>query len=83
MLKKLKNCTFTQTHLDMNGGVGIFLGLMIGKLCPGTLSLSWYMYATIAIIFSIPLWIVIKKQFSDNLSLKQKSLSNYDIRLWK
>ena len=82
MLKKIKNCTFTQTQLDMNGGVGISLGIMVAKLWPKILFFNWYIYLLIAIIFSIPIWIVIKKQFSKNLSLEQKPLSNYDVRLW-
>tara|TARA_Y100000590_G_scaffold461645_1_gene623714 strand:- start:1484 stop:1735 length:252 start_codon:yes stop_codon:yes gene_type:complete len=82
MLKKIKNCTFTQTQLDMNGGVGISLGIMAAKLCPELLLFNWYIYLLIAIIFSIPIWIVIKKQFSNNESLEQKPLSNYNVRLW-
>ena len=71
MFKKLKNCTFTQTHLDLNGGLGIFLGLAIAKLWPQTLNLDWYLYISFSIIISIPIWIVIFKQFSNNLSLTQ------------
>ena len=80
MFKKLKNCTFTQTQLDINGGVGILLGLMFAKLWPNFLFLEWYFYAFSAIIFAIPLWMTIVKQFSENKSLKQKILSEDNIR---
>ena len=83
MFKKLKNCTFTQTHLDLNGGVGIFLGLTISKLWPQTLIFDWYLYIVFASIISIPIWTVIAKQFSNNLSLNQKSLSDSYIRKWE
>ena len=83
MFKKLKNCTFTQTHLDLNGGLGIFLGLAIAKLWPQTLNLDWYLYIMFSIIISIPIWVVISKQFSNNLSLKQQSLSDSDMRKWE
>ena len=82
MLKKIKNCTFTQTQLDMNGGVGISLGLMVAKLWPKVLLFDWYVYLIFGVIFSIPIWIAIKKQFSNNKSLAQKPLSNYNVRLW-
>ena len=80
MFKKLKNCTFTQTQLDINGGVGILLGLMFAKLWPNFLFLEWYLYAFSAIIFAIPLWMTIVKQFSENKSLEQKILSEDNIR---
>ncbi len=80
MFKKLKNCTFTQTQLDINGGVGILLGLMFAKLWPNFLFLEWYFYAFSAIIFAIPLWMTIVKQFSENKSLEQKILSEDNIR---
>ena len=82
-IKKLKNCTFTQTQLDINGGIGVFLGLMIAKLWPSFLFLEWYAYAFSAGILSIPIWMVIIKQFSDNKSLKQKILSGNFIRWMK
>ena len=80
MIKKLKNCTFTQTQLDINGGVGIFLGLMISKLWPNILFLEWYVYAFSAVTLTIPLWINITKQFLDDKSLEQKKLSENCIR---
>ena len=80
MFKKLKNCTFTQTQLDINGGVGILLGLMFAKLWPNFLFLEWYFYAFSAIIFAILLWMTIVKQFSENKSLEQKILSEDNIR---
>ena len=80
MFKKLKNCTFTQTQLDINGGVGILLGFKVAKLWPSFLFLEWYVYAFSAIIFAIPLWMVIVKQFSEDKSLEQKVLSEDSIR---
>ncbi len=75
MYKKLKNCTFTQTQLDINGGIGILIGFIIAKLWPGFLFLQWYVYAFSAITLSIPILLIIYKQFSDDKSLEQKTLS--------
>ena len=80
MFKKLKNCTFTQTQLDINGAVGISLGFMLAKLWPNLIFLEWYLYAFTAILFAIPLWMSIAKQFSNDKSLKQKVLSEDNIR---
>ena len=80
MYKKLKNCTFTQTQLDINGGVGILIGFMVAKLWPGFLFLKWYVYAFSAITLTIPIWMIIIKQFSEDKSLEQKILSEDNIR---
>lgn len=83
MYKKLKNCTFTQTQLDINGGIGILIGFIIAKLWPGFLFLQWYVYAFSAITLSIPILLIIYKQFSDDKSLEQKTLSVNNIRWMK
>ena len=80
MFKKLKNCTFTQTQLDINGGVGIVMGFMIAKIWPITLFLDWYVYALIAISLTIPIWLTIFRQFSEDQSLERRKLSNSTIR---
>ena len=83
MIRKLKNCTFTQTQLDINGGIGILIGFIIAKLWPGFLFLQWYVYAFSAITLSIPILLIIYKQFSDDKSLEQKTLSVNNIRWMK
>ena len=83
MYKKLKNCTFTQTQLDINGGICILIGFIIAKLWPGFLFLQWYVYAFSAITLSIPILLIIYKQFSDDKSLEQKTLSVNNIRWMK
>ena len=80
MYKKLKNCTFTHTQLDINGCVGIIIGFMVAKLWPGFLFLEWYVYAFAAITFAIPILMIIIKQFSEDKSLEQKILSEDSIR---
>ena len=82
MLKKFRNCTFTQLQLKLNGGVGVCIGLLLGQWWPEILTLSPVGLIVSALVLLVPTIITVQDQFESGLSLERKPLDNPGMRLW-
>ena len=78
----LKNCTYTQSSLNCNAGVGFFIALIYRNFYPNGLSTDWYFYLLGIIIFLIPGIIPTYRQLKTGLSLEQIELKRRPFRIW-
>ncbi len=76
----LKNCTYTQTTMNFNAGVGFFISLLITKYNPVLLSYEWYLFAMGLALFTIPGLISTYAQVKIGSSLESIKLDSRPFR---
>ena len=76
----LKNCTYTQTTMNLNAGVGFFIGVLVTKYNPILISYQWYVLALGLLLFMIPGLISTYIQMKEGVSLKSVNLNERPFR---
>ena len=76
----LKNCTYTQTTMNFNAGVGFFMGLLFTKYEPALITYGWYIYIIGLLLFMVPGLISTYIQMNANLSLESIKLTERPFR---
>ena len=75
-----KNCTYTQTTMNFNAGVGFFMALLLTKYKPALITYEWYVYIFGLLIFMIPGLIPTYIQMKANFSLESIKLTKRPFR---
>ena len=76
----LKNCTYTQTTMNFNAGVGFFIALLITKYNPVLISYEWNLFAMGLVLFTIPGLISTCAQVRAGFSLESIKLDRRPFR---
>ena len=75
-----KNCTYTQTTMNFNAGVGFFMALLFTKYKPALITYEWYVYVIGLLLFMVPGLISTYIQMKANLSLESIKLTKRPFR---
>ena len=75
-----KNCTYTQTIMNFNAGVGFFIGLLVTNYNPILISYEWYVLVLGLLFFMIPGLISTYIQMKEGVSLKAINLNERPFR---
>ena len=76
----LKNCTYTQTTVNFNAGVGFFIALLITKYNPILITYEWYIFLVGLLLFMIPGLISTYLQLKAGVSLEAIQLDKRPFR---
>ena len=76
----LKNCTYTQTTVKFNAGVGFFIALLITKYNPILITYEWYIFLVGLLLFMIPGLISTYLQLKAGVSLEAIQLDKRPFR---
>ena len=76
----LKNCTYTQTTMNFNAGVGFFIALLVTKYNPVLITYEWYIFVIGLSLFTIPGLISTYIQMKDGVSLEAIELNKRPFR---
>ena len=76
----LKNCTYTQSTMNLNAGVGFFIALLITKYNPVLITYEWYVFMIGLILFMIPGLISTYIQLKAGVSLESIDLNKRPFR---
>ena len=75
-----KNCTYTQTTVNFNAGVGFFIALLITKYNPILITYEWYIFLVGLLLFMIPGLISTYLQLKAGVSLEAIQLDKRPFR---
>ena len=75
-----KNCTYTQSTMNFNAGVGFFIALLVIKYNQILISYEWYMFAIGLFLFMIPGLISTYIQMKAGVSLEAIELNKRPFR---
>ena len=76
----LKNCTYTQSTMNFNAGVGFFIALLVIKYNPVLITYEWYMFVIGLFLFMIPGLISTYIQMKAGVSLEAIELNKRPFR---
>ena len=76
----LKNCTYTQSTMNFNAGVGFFIALLITKYNPALITYEWYIFVIGLSLFMIPGLISTYTQMKAGVSLEAIELNKRPFR---
>ena len=76
----LKNCTYTQSTMNFNAGVGFFIALLITKYNPVLITYEWYVFVIRLFLFMIPGLISTYIQIKAGVSLEAIELNKRPFR---
>ena len=76
----LKNCTYTQSTMNFNAGVGFFIALLITKYNPVLITYEWYIFVIGLSLFMIPGLISTYTQMKAGVSLEAIELNKRPFR---
>ena len=76
----LKNCTYTQSTMNFNAGVGFFIALLITKYNPLLITYEWYIFVIGLSLFMIPGLISTYIQMKAGVSLEAIELNKRPFR---
>ena len=76
----LKNCTYTQSTMNFNAGVGFFIALLITKYNPVLITYEWYIFVIGLSLFMIPGLISTYIQMKAGVSLESIELNKRPFR---
>ena len=75
-----KKCTYTQTTVNFNAGVGFFIALLITKYNPILITYEWYIFLVGLLLFMIPGLISTYLQLKAGVSLEAIQLDKRPFR---
>ena len=76
----LKNCTYTNSAMNFNAGVGFFIALLITKYNPALITYEWYIFVIGLSLFMIPGLISTYIQMKAGVSLEAIELNKRPFR---